>query len=119
MLHAIFHFFGLTNASGEPYLFWSGIGSDLAYLSIFALVYRKLNCHQDGCRRVGLHKVDGSPYIVCKKHHPAIPAGPVTAAHIHAAHRRHLHNQAQPDARAGGLSPNDEWSVARCDPFST
>jgi hypothetical protein len=102
MLHAIFHFFGFTNASGEPYLFWSGFGSDLAYLSVFGLAYRRLNCHESSCHRLGLHKVEGTPYVTCKKHHPGIPAGPVTAEHIRAAHHRHLRNIAQPDARAGG-----------------
>lgn len=105
MWHAILHFFGVTNGSGEPYLAWSGAGSDLAYLSVFALAYRRLNCHQDGCKRIGLHKVEGTPYTTCRRHHPAIGAGPVTAERIHAAHHRHLRNQAQPDARAGGKTP--------------
>jgi hypothetical protein len=81
---------GVTDEAGKGYGFWSGIGSCLTYLGILVLAYRKLNCHQDGCHRIGLHKVDGTPYIVCTKHHPAIPAGPVTAEHIHAAHHAHL-----------------------------
>lgn len=101
-MHAIFHFFGLTNASGEPYLFWSGIGSDLAYLSIFALAYRRLNCHQDGCRRIGTHRVEGTPFVTCRKHHPGIPGGRVTAERIRLAHHAHLHRPA--DARAGGTT---------------
>lgn len=85
MVYAIAHILGLDNASGGFYLFWSGCGSDLAYLSIFALAYRRLNCHTDRCRRIGLHKVSGTPYVTCRKHHPAIPQR-VTAEHIAAAH---------------------------------
>jgi hypothetical protein len=75
--------------TGQGYAFTSSLGSTFFIGSFFALAYRKLNCHQDRCWRIGKHKVDGTPYITCKKHHPAIPAK-ITADHIATAHSHHL-----------------------------
>lgn len=58
---------------GRWSLFWGGIASDLSEFAIFVVVWRKVNCHAKGCWRVGLHRVDGTPYITCKRHHPALP----------------------------------------------
>jgi hypothetical protein len=52
--------------SGKWYAFWSSFGACLTYFAIFAVVYRKLNCHAKGCWRVGLHHVEGTPYITCR-----------------------------------------------------
>lgn len=76
---------GITNEAGRGYAMWSGILS-LGYLGGLALVYRKLNCHTRHCWRVGLHHVDGSPFVVCKKHHPTVPKRGATVAEIHQAH---------------------------------
>jgi hypothetical protein len=81
------------NPTGHWVIFWSGFGSCLTEFAIIGIVYRKLNCHQDGCRRIGLHKVEGTPYIVCRRHHPAIPDGKVTAEQIATAF--HLHRKQQ------------------------
>jgi hypothetical protein len=86
-MHAIAWFFGLTDASGTPYLFWSGIGANLAYLSAIGLAYRKVNCHASGCWRVGLHHVTGTHFITCRTHHPKHDgAAPATAQQIAQAH---------------------------------
>ena len=77
------------NPTGHWVIFWSGFGSCLTEFTIIGIVYRKLNCHQDGCHRIGVHRVEGTPYIVCKRHHPAIPRGKVTASQIHAAYHGH------------------------------
>jgi hypothetical protein len=80
--------------------FWGGFGSCLTEFAIVAVVWRKVNCHAKGCYRVGLHKVDGTPYITCKKHHPTHPgSGSLTAEQIAEAHAR---AHAQPQAQAGG-----------------
>ncbi|HEY0871013.1 MAG TPA: hypothetical protein VGD55_11490, partial [Acidothermaceae bacterium] len=51
------------------------------------LVWKRINCHAKGCYRVGLHHVDGTPYITCGKHHPTHPgSGPATAEEIADAH---------------------------------
>lgn len=67
MVRALAHFFGLNSANGFGYLFWSGIGSDIAEVTLIAAVWHHLNCHEDGCFRLGKHRVDGTPY--CGSHH--------------------------------------------------
>jgi hypothetical protein len=80
-------FIGVFNAGSRWYLFWGGFGSCLGELAIIGLVWRKINCHAKGCYRVGLHRVDGTPYITCKKHHPTHPGSrSVTAEQIAQAH---------------------------------
>lgn len=88
MIHLLEHWLGLTNASGKTYLFWSGLAGDLPEFAILGVVYKRLNCHSSGCWRLGLHHVEGTAYVTCRKHHPVVPAGKVSAAHIHAAHRK-------------------------------
>ena len=89
MIHLILHILGVDNVSGPWYGWWSGAGSDLGEIAIagglIALV-RKHNCHVHGCWRVGRHPVEGTPYLVCARHHPD---GPVTHERILAAHRDH------------------------------
>ena len=58
------------------YNFWSGFGSDLTEFAIIgslAVGMKHLNCHVKGCWRVGNHPLEGTPYKVCRKHHPDIP----------------------------------------------
>lgn len=93
ILNALAHFFGLDNLSGPQYGFWSGVGSDISEVAILGGViqlYRRHNCHVDGCHRIGKHRVDGTPFTVCPKHHPEVPEK-VTAKHIHLAHRLRRH----------------------------
>lgn len=78
-MHSIWWFFGLTNGSGTPYLFWSGIGSDLGEFAIAAVLWHKMNCDVAGCWRLGLRKVAGTNHTVCHKHHPD---GQVTAEEL-------------------------------------
>ena len=87
MIQFLLHTFGMDDGSGAWYLFWSGIVGDLALFGAIGVLYRKLNCHAKGCWRVGLHHVDGTPYITCRKHHPTVPTGRVSVEHIHHAHR--------------------------------
>lgn len=58
------------------YNFWSGFGSDLTEFAIIGSLVvgmRHLNCHVKGCWRVGNHSLEGTPYKLCRKHHPDIP----------------------------------------------
>jgi hypothetical protein len=83
ILNDFLTFIGVYNPSSRWYLFWGGFGSCLTEFAIVAVVWRKVNCHAKGCYRVGLHKVDGTPYITCKKHHPNHPgSGALTAQQI-------------------------------------
>lgn len=65
------------------YNFWSGFGGDLLYVGILYSLYRKFNCHIQHCPRIGLHKVKNTPYVLCRKHHPATPKGSVSLKHVH------------------------------------
>jgi len=63
---------GSSNTPGSPpnYNFFSGVGSDISELTLVgALIggWRKTNCHQPGCWRIGRHHVDGTPW--CDHHH--------------------------------------------------
>jgi hypothetical protein len=79
-MHGTFWWF--WDPSGHFYVFWSGLGGDLAYLGgVLALVHH-VNCHAKGCLRIGKHPVDGTAYKVCRKHHPDVPTNGATAAQI-------------------------------------
>lgn len=69
---------GSVNTPGTPlnYNFFSGAGSDISELAIVGAVvggYRKHNCHQPGCWRIGRHAVNGSPW--CDRHHQEARGG--------------------------------------------
>jgi hypothetical protein len=67
------HVLGLDNLSGPFYGFWSGVGSDLGELTIIgaaASIYWRHTCHVKRCYRIGRHPVQGTPHVVCRKHHP-------------------------------------------------
>lgn len=70
------HIAGLTNVSGRWYAFWSGIAGELSWVGAAAVIYRRHNCQARGCWRLGKHPVDGSPWVVCRKHHPDLPDKP-------------------------------------------
>ena len=89
-MHWLAHWLGMDNGSGPIYLAWSGWGGDLSTLAIaggLVGLLRKHNCHVHGCWRLARHPVEGTPYVVCRKHNPG---GPVTHERILAAHRAHL-----------------------------
>jgi hypothetical protein len=96
-------FIGVFNGNSRWYLFWGGFGSCLSELAILAFLWRKINCHAKGCYRIGLHRVEGTPYITCGKHHPTHPGStPATAEQI-----KQAHTDAQEAARAaGGIVPS-------------
>lgn len=79
---------GSNNTSGNQYGFWSGFGSDIGEFAIIgsiAVAYRKINCHVEGCRRIGHYQLGGTPYKLCKRHHPDIPdkITHVSILHLH------------------------------------
>lgn len=84
---------GLSNGTGPIYLGLSGIIGDLALLSVVGVVFHRLNCHQTKCWRIGVHRVEGTPFITCRRHHPLLTTGPITAEHIHRAHHEHRRRQ--------------------------
>jgi hypothetical protein len=92
MLNWLLHTFGLDDGGGAWYLFWSGIVGDLALLGTLWVLLRRLNCHASGCWRIGIHHVVGTPYVTCRRHHPVVPTGKVSAEHIARAHREAIAN---------------------------
>lgn len=78
------------------YNFWSGFGSDLGEATIISAVgigvytgVRKVNCHTKGCWRIGHHPLDGTPYILCRHHHPYVPTKGASHEQILEEHRRY------------------------------
>ena len=83
------HFTGMDNVAGRAYGFWSGFGSDLGEITLIGLVagiIKHQNCHVKGCKSVFTHPVVGTPFKVCKRHHPAMKRI-VTHLDIVKAHR--------------------------------
>jgi hypothetical protein len=72
-VHWLLHVLGLDDSAGRPYLFWSGFGSDLAYLGMLGALARHVNCHEPWCWRLGRFPVEGTPWLACRRHHPAPP----------------------------------------------
>lgn len=69
-MHALLHLLGVDDLTGAWYGFWSGIAGDLSILAAPLVLLRKHNCHVRGCPRLGRHQVDGTTWLVCRRHHP-------------------------------------------------
>jgi hypothetical protein len=92
---------GVLNGGPDHYYnFWSGIGSDLGEATLISAVgigvytgLRKVNCHTKGCWRIGKHPLSGTPYILCRHHHPHVPSKGATHEQILEQHRRWVETQ--------------------------
>ena len=114
-LGGIRHWFAIHSGTlhGGPdlyYNFWSGFGSDLGEATLISAVcvgvytgVRKVNCHTRGCWRIGHHPLDGTPYILCKHHHPAVPNRGATHDQILLQHHKHTLER-EADKQAGAVS---------------
>ena len=92
------------------YNFWSGFGSDLGEATLISAVsigvytgVRKVNCHTKGCWRIGHHPLDGTPYILCKHHHPGVPNHGASYEHILAQHQKYKVER-EAEKKAGATS---------------
>jgi hypothetical protein len=92
------------------YNFWSGFGSDLGEATLITAVgvgvytgVRKVNCHTKGCWRIGHHPLDGTPYILCRHHHPHVPTKGASHEHILEQHRKYKEAQG---AATSGAAPD-------------
>lgn len=66
----------LGGVPGTMNLLWGGFLSCLSEVTIIGgllAIYRKHTCHEPRCWRLARHVVAGTPYIVCRKHHPGLP----------------------------------------------
>jgi hypothetical protein len=101
---------GTVNESGPYYGFWSGFGSDLGEATLIGAVsvgvytgVRKVNCHTRGCWRIGHHPLEGTPYHLCRHHHPDVPQGGASLEQILEHHR--LFKESQATSAAAGPPP--------------
>jgi hypothetical protein len=108
---------GTVNEPGPYYGFWSGFGSDLAEFGIIGAIatgvyqlFRKYNCHQPRCWRVGNHPAAGGQFSLCYRHHPDYQGKKPTRELIERLHREHLERQA---AMYGKLHQVHEHLIAK------
>ena len=90
---------GSVNESGPFYGFWSGFGSDISEFAIAVGIYtgvRKVNCHSRRCWRIGHHPLAGTPYHLCKLHHPDVPKGGAKLEDILAQYKKYQDTQGSP-----------------------
>jgi hypothetical protein len=99
---------GSTKESGPYYGFWSGFGSDISEGAIAVGLYtglRKVNCHSKMCWRIGHHPLEGTPYHLCKKHHPDVPKHSAKLEDILAQYQ--AYKDSQGTAPSAGAGPNN------------
>lgn len=88
MWRFLLHVTGVDDTTGYWYGWWSGFGGfTFVGLTTIWLHVQRHNCHAHRCLRIGRHRVDGTPYVVCRKHHPTHNER-ATAEEISAHHHR-------------------------------
>lgn len=65
-MHWILYLAGLTDSAGLPYLFWSGLAGNLVIFSGAWSIYKRHQCHERKCLRIG-HFPDGTLHK-CYRH---------------------------------------------------
>lgn len=95
MLHFLYVWLGLSNASGSQYLLWSGIFGDITIFSsvVYGLymIKKRGECHEETCRKHGKFEFSDDEnnvkYKLCANHHPGVPAR-ITHAHLVHIHKK-------------------------------
>jgi hypothetical protein len=90
----------VPNGTPWTYQLESGFVPALTVISLLSLIggaWRHINCHTDGCARIGRFPVAGGMFKVCRRHHRDITGhhGKLTLETLQVAHRLH-HKQAPP-----------------------
>ena len=102
---------GTIYSSNSPiyYNFWSGFGSDLGEATLIGAVsvgvytfVRRANCHAKRCWRIGHFPLEGTPYHLCKHHHPGVPTRGASHQQILEQHRKYL----EAKSTAGSATPS-------------
>lgn len=98
---------GIINEPGPDYGFWSGFGSDLEEFGIIGAIgaaiyqlFKKYNCHEPGCWRVGQYPAAGGQFLLCYRHHPDYRGRKPTHELIERLHREHLSARPRCTARS-------------------
>lgn len=92
VLDWLYHAARWTWHDPDGYNFISGPLADITLLGGGYALLRHHNCHAKGCWRIGGHAVEGTGYVVCRKHHPHPQA---TAEQIFAEHAAYRHEAAE------------------------
>lgn len=85
----VIHYTGAEDQASFWYGLWSGFVPSIAILVMAGGVWKHVNCHVDGCPRIGTHHVPGTTFKTCRRHHPTggNTAEAIAAAHEAAQHR--------------------------------
>lgn len=96
--HGVNHFLGIDTQASDNYDFFSGSGpvfvTLIGYTGIIITFIRHVNCHVDGCPRLGRYPLAGGKFKVCTRHSPH--PDNLSHEHILAMHRKHEQCDAQP-----------------------
>lgn len=85
MLRWLLDVSGVADQDGRWYGFWSGVGGNLGDVTLVVglIAYlRRHNCHVRWCPRMSKHPLHGTPYVVCRRHHPDVPEDGLDAADV-------------------------------------
>lgn len=85
---------------GRGYQLWSGIASDVSEITLpvtviaaaitsYRLAHQHFECHDETCKRIGLHHVAGTPHRTCWEHHPILSQHPRHGVPLDIIHERH------------------------------
>lgn len=94
LLH-VQHALGIDTQQSYNYDFSSGSGpmfiAALGFSGLAGGFWHHVNCHQEGCLKIGRFPVAGGQFRTCRKHHPdpKVQAGGITAQHLKIAHENH------------------------------
>lgn len=86
--NVLLHVTGGDNGASPWYLEESGFVGLLMGAGFISSWYKKHNCHQGRCWRIGLHGVGDGSLVVCKKHHPDHKGVKITDAYILSHHNK-------------------------------
>ena len=93
----VIHLLGIDTQQSDNYDFVSGVGpmleAALFQSTIIVGLWHTVNCHTDGCLRIGRHHIAGQQYKVCRRCHDKITGHPRRGLTIE--HFRHLHQAHQ------------------------
>lgn len=84
---------GFSSQATDNYAFTSGPGpmllTALGMSTIIAGLWHAVNCHVDGCPKIGRYHVAGGKFKVCRAHHPedAVRQRKVSHHHVISLHR--------------------------------
>jgi hypothetical protein len=85
---SIYHGIRWTWHDPDGYNIVSGPLADITLLGGAYAILRRHNCHAKGCWRIGRNPVEGTDFLVCRKHHPDKSPSAEEILAKHAEHKR-------------------------------